>query len=283
MARRSRLQFPGAVYHVMSRGNRKSMIVDDDGDRRTFMTIFSDVTRGSAVRVYACCLMGTHYHALFDTPHGNLSGFIQTLNSEYSKAFNRRHERVGHTFKQRFDSIVVQREKYLRRVARYIALNPVKARLCGDPAEWLWSTHRATAGLEEAPTWLHLEWLRWAFRADTLREAQRRYQDYVRDPAGLTWSFESTAALGTARFKKTIGASLVDRCAEDRPLLSDCHRWVRPPLAHVFAREETDLRSRNALIVVSRQTHGYRVAEIAKFLGLAPSTVSKVLSRARRR
>ena len=284
MARRSRLQFPGAVYHVMSRGNRKSMIVDDDGDRRTFMNIFSEVTGDADVRVYACCLMGTHYHALFDTPRGNLSGFIQTLNSEYSKAFNRRHERVGHTFEQRFDSIVVQREKYLRRVARYIALNPVKARLCADPAEWPWSTHRATAGLEEAPTWLHLNWLRWAFRADTVHDAQCRYQDYVRDPAGLTWSFESTAALGTARFKKTIGASLaLDRGADDRPIPIDCRRWGRPPLAHVFAGEETDLRSRNALIVVSRQTHGYRVAEIAKFLGLAPSTVSKALSRARRR
>jgi REP element-mobilizing transposase RayT len=136
MARRPRIQFPGAVYHVMSRGNRKSMIVDDDDDRRTFMNTFSEAARDYQVRVYACCLMGTHYHTLLDTPRGNLSEFIRTVNTEYSKAFNRRHERVGHTFEQRFHSLVVQREKYLRRVARYIALNPVKACLCREAADW---------------------------------------------------------------------------------------------------------------------------------------------------
>ena len=182
MARRRRLQFPGAVYHVMARGNRKSMIVDDDDDRRTFMNTFGEAAGDYHVRVYACCLMGTHYHTLLDTPRGNLSEFIQTVNGEYSKAFNRRHGRVGHTFEQRFESLVVQREKYLRRVARYIALNPVKARLCRDGADWPWSTHRATAGLDAAPAWLHLEWLRWAFRANRLPDAQLSYLEYVRDP-----------------------------------------------------------------------------------------------------
>ena len=102
------------------------------------------------LRVYACCLMDTHYHLLLDTPRGNLSAFVRALNGQYSTSFNRRHGRVGHTFQQRFKSIVIQREKYLRRVARYIGLNPVKAQLCGDAADWPWSTHRATAGLEDA-------------------------------------------------------------------------------------------------------------------------------------
>jgi len=284
MARRRRVQFPGAVYHVMSRGNRKSMIVDDDDDRRTFMNTFSEAARDYQVRVYACCLMGTHYHALLDTPRGNLSEFIRTLNTEYSKAFNRRHERVGHTFEQRFESIVVQREKYLRRVARYIALNPVKARLCRDAAEWPWSTHRATAGLEDASSWLHLDWLRWAFRADVLPDAQRLYQAYVRDPAGLTWSVEMTAALGTARFKKAVAESLrLDRCGENRPIPVDCRRCAQPSLERVFSGDEADSHSRDALILVAHVRHGYRLAEIARFLAVAPSTVSKALSRARGR
>src|SRR4030095_13206942 len=180
MARRHRIQFPGAVYHVMSRGNRKSTIVDDNDDRRTFMTTFSEAARDGQVRVYACCLMGTHYHTLLDTPRGNLSEFVRTLNTEYSKAFNRRHGRVGHTFEQRFESLVVQREKYLRRVARYIFLDQGKARACPDAADWPWGTYRATAGLDDAAAWLHRDWLRWAFRADLLPDAQRRYQAYVR-------------------------------------------------------------------------------------------------------
>jgi REP element-mobilizing transposase RayT len=282
MARRPRIQFPGAVYHVMARGNRKSMIVDDDDDRRTFMDTFSEAAGDYQVRVYTCCLMGTHYHTLLDTPRGNLSEFVRTLNSDYSKAFNRRHSRVGHTFEQRFESVLVQREKYLRRVARYIALNPVKARLCRDATDWPWSTHRATAGLEEAPAWLHLDWLRWAFRADTLPEAQHRYVAYVRDPAGLTWSFDEAAALGTLRFKKAV-AALLARGGEDRPIPVDCRRCARPPLAEVFAGEEADSRSRDVLILVAHVTHGYRLADIARFLSQAPSTVSKAASRARGR
>jgi transposase IS200 family protein len=76
---------------------------------------FSDAASVYHVRVYTVCLMDTHYHALLDTPRNNLSEFVRALNSEHSKAFNSRHARVGHTFEQRFHSIVVQREKYLRR------------------------------------------------------------------------------------------------------------------------------------------------------------------------
>jgi REP element-mobilizing transposase RayT len=267
---------------MMSRGNRKSTIVEDDDDRRLFMKTFSEAACDTRVRVYACCLMSTHYHALLDTPDDNISAFVRTLNTVYSKAFNRRHERVGHTFEQRFLSLVVQREKYLRRVARYIALNPVKARLCGDAADWRWSTHRATAGLDDAPSWLDVSWLRWAFRADTLADAQGRYQAYVRDPAALTWSFDATAVLGTARFKSAIAKAL-ERRGENRLIPIDCRRCARAPLGQVFGVEDADSRSRDALIVAAHVTYGYRLADIARFLSVAPSTVSKALSRARRR
>lgn len=281
MARRPRLQFPGAVYHVVSRGNRKSMIVDDDDDRCQFMDTLGSAVRIHRVRVYACCLMGSHYHALLDTPDQNLSDFMRTLNTDYSKAFNRRHQRVGHTFEQRFTSRVVQREKYLRRVARYIALNPVKARICADAAEWQWSTHRATAGLEDPPNWVYLDWLRWAFRAPTISTAQHSYREYVRDPTGLTWSFEPTPALGTARFKNAV-ADALERRGQHREAM-ECRRSARPSLERVFAWDAGICDSRDPLILVARETHGYRQSEIARFLGVTPSTVSKALRRARAR
>ena len=281
MARRNRLQFPGALYHVMSRGNRKLPIVDDDHDRRTFMSTFSDAADVYQVRVYTVCLMDTHYHALLDTPRDNLSEFVRALNSEHSKSINSRHARVGHTFEQRFHSLVVQREKYLRRVARYIVLNPVKARLCRDAQDWPWSSYRATAGLDAPPSWLYLDWLRWAFRTDDLPEAQRRYQEYVRDPSGLTWSFDLGDALGTVRFKQAVGESR-EGVGDGRPIPRDCRRRVQPRLEEVFPGEDLDCRRRDALILVAHVTHGYRVAEIARFLRLAPSTVSKALRRATR-
>jgi putative transposase len=284
MARRPRLTFPGALYHVMSRGNRKSMIVEDDEDRRTFMRAFSEAADACQVRVYACCLMGTHYHVLLDTPLGNVSDFGRELNTAYSKTFNRRHARVGHTFEQRFESRVVQREKYLRRVARYIVLNPVAAGLCRDAADWPWSTHRATAGLADAPSWLYVTWLRWAFRADDLSDAQARYRAYVQDPSGLSWSFDETTALGTARFKRAIGKPLRgDASGGNRWIPIDGCRRPRLALAQVFAGKESDRRSRVALMAVAHRVQGYRLAEIAKHLGVCRSAVSKALSRSRKR
>jgi REP-associated tyrosine transposase len=167
-------------------------------------------------------------------------------------------------------------------VARYIALNPVKARLCRDAIEWPWSTHRATAGLEDAPAWLHLDWLRWAFRADRLPDAQRSYQMYVRDPVGLTWSFDVAVALGTPRFKTAV-AEFLARAKQAGPIPANCRRWARPTLAQVFGGEETDGRSRDAMILVAHVTHGYRLAEVARFLAVTPSTVSKAATRARAR
>jgi REP element-mobilizing transposase RayT len=143
------------------------MIVRDDDDRRTFLNTFSEAARDYHVRVYACCLMGTHYHTLLDTPRSNLSEFIRTLNS--SESVQSPASACGPQFEQRFASLIVQRAKYLRRVARYIALNPVKARLC--------PTRRTGPGARIArrPVWRAVVaaagWLRWAFRADRLRGA----------------------------------------------------------------------------------------------------------------
>ena len=161
----------------MSRGNRKSAVFTTDDDRRCFMNALGETALTYHVRVYAACLMGTHYHIVLDTPRGNLSATMRQLNGEYSQDSNRRHERTGHTFEARFHSIVVERERYLRRVARYVVLNPVKGGLCADAASWPWTTYRATAGLEPCPPWLYIDWLEWAFKADSRSEAQERYSE----------------------------------------------------------------------------------------------------------
>jgi hypothetical protein len=115
-----------------------------------------------------------------------------------------------------------------------------------------------------------------------LPEAQRCYQAYVRGSAGLMWSFDAAGALGTARFKKAVAETLA-RSRENRLIPDDCRRWAQLPLEQLFSGEEGDSRSRDALILVAHVTHGYRLAEIARFLAVAPATVSKAMSRARSR
>jgi putative transposase len=265
----------------MSRGNRKSTIFDDGDDRRSFMNTLGEIARDYHARVYAGCLMSTHYHLLLDTPRGNLSDFMRQLNSVYSFDYNRRHARVGHTFEQRFHSIVVQREKYLRRVARYIVLNPVKADLCRRPQDWTWTTYRATAGLESAPPWLYLGWLTWAFRTESMPTARCAYERYVADPTALPWEPDlNKSVIGTNRFKRAaLKAHL--HAGMDRPVPHDCVRFMRTPLAAVFANLAADVHSRDALIASAHTSHGYRLTEIAAFLAIDASTASKALRRTR--
>ena len=281
MARRPRLQFPGAVYHVMSRGNRKSDIFNTDDDRRCFMNTLSESALTYHVRVYAACLMGTHYHIVLDTPRGNLSAMMRQLNGEYSQDCNRRYERTGHTFEARFHSIVVQRERYLRRVARYVVLNPVKGGLCADAADWPWTTYRATAGLEPCHPWLYIDWIDWAFKTDSRSEAQERYRKYVNDGVAAPLQLDPRAfILGTKRFHKAVLTTLRES-EEDRSLPRWSRAWVRTPLESLFADVKANCRSRDDAILTAHQTHGHRLAEIAAFLGIHCSTASKALRRAR--
>ena len=139
MARRRRLQFPGAVYHVMARGNRKSMIVDDDDDRRSFMDTFSRAAADHEVRVYSCCLMGTHYHLVIEASREHLSDGMRQLNGDYARRFNQRHGARGHLFAERFSSWVITDEDHLHKTLNYVRENPVRARLCARPEDWPWS------------------------------------------------------------------------------------------------------------------------------------------------
>ncbi len=126
MTRPLRIQFPNAVYHVMSRGNEKSDIFTDDEDRNCFLKILAQSTRTYNIKLYCFVLMKNHFHLLVETPLGNLSEFMRHFNITYTSHYNRRHNRVGHLYQGRYKSILVEKDSYLTMVSRYIHLNPVR-------------------------------------------------------------------------------------------------------------------------------------------------------------
>lgn len=158
MARPLRLEFPGALYHVTSRGNEKSTIFRDDRDRRTFLGILAEVIQRERWLLHSFCLLGNHYHLLLETPLGKLSRGMHSLNALYSQRFNRRHERSGHLFEGRFKALLVEKQSHLLALHRYIVLNPVRAGLAARPEEWIWSSYRATCGHVNPPPWLEVQW-----------------------------------------------------------------------------------------------------------------------------
>lgn len=178
MARPLRLEFAGALYHVTSRGNRREVIYESDGDRTSFLAVLDDVCDTFNWVCHAYCLMHNHYHLMIETPEGNLSKGMRQLNGVYTQRFNRRHHRVGHVFQGRYKAILVDKQSYLLELARYIVLNPVRAQMVSAASDWPWSSHRATIGGRSHLSHLHSDWLLAAFGSDR-STAVKAYEAFV--------------------------------------------------------------------------------------------------------
>lgn len=186
MARPIRVEFEGAVYHVMARGNERKAVFRDDQDRRRFLEALAEMAERFGVRVHAYCLMPNHYHLLLGTPRGNLSRAVGWLQVVYTVRFNRRHRRSGHLFQGRFKAQIVEANEYARWLVVYVHLNPVRLRQKAavlpperraELARYAWSSHRDYAGLRKPVEWLCLDWLQyWGAR---LSQAQTAYRKEV--------------------------------------------------------------------------------------------------------
>jgi len=178
MARPLRLEFPGALYHVTSRGNEQRAIFRSDRDRKAFLGFLGETVRRFGWSVTAYVLMTNHFHLVFQTPEPNLSRGMHWLNSTYAGWFNRTHKRRGHLFEGRFKAFLIEKEPYFAEVLRYVVLNPVRAHMVERPENYKWSSYRATAGLDAAPDWLDLASVLPFFHPDR-DEAQANYREFV--------------------------------------------------------------------------------------------------------
>lgn len=148
-----RIDVEGALHHVYDRGNRRQLICEDDVDYRFFLSLVERAAKRFEWLVHAYCVMPNHYHLLVETPKGGLSRGMQLVNGRYAQAFNWGRRLDGHLFQGRFGSRLVESEAHAIWVNRYIARNPVEARLVEGPAAWAWSSYGALRR-GSAPTWL---------------------------------------------------------------------------------------------------------------------------------
>jgi putative transposase len=142
MARVSRTSLPDGYFHVISRAVFGSNVFRDGSDRRVFLRLLRSCEEVNGWSCHAFCLMTTHYHLLVEATRRELSRGVQRLNGRYAVTFNRRHDRYGHVFAERFTARAIDGEEYLYDACAYIVLNPVRAGLCDRPEEWRWSYSR---------------------------------------------------------------------------------------------------------------------------------------------
>lgn len=146
MARRLRVEFPGAFYHVMARGNHRQPIFHDDLDRQHYLNRLEHYRVRDGFTIYAYVLMANHMHLLMETAQIPLSKTMQGLHCTYARFYNWRYRQVGHLFQGRYKAILCDREAYLLELVRYIHLNPARAQASLDPLRYPWSSHRAYMG-----------------------------------------------------------------------------------------------------------------------------------------
>ncbi|MFO7870349.1 MAG: transposase [Kiritimatiellia bacterium] len=169
MARPLRLEYEGAIYHVMARGNERGAIFRLKTDPLRFIEKLAESAQTYHVRVYAYILMQNHWHALIETPRANISVFMQQFNTSYTTYYNARHQRVGHLYGGRYKSPLVRGDDYLLRLSRYIHLNPVyvegfdkasRERKIERLRTYNWSSFPAYAGLAPRQEWMDYDPLR---------------------------------------------------------------------------------------------------------------------------
>ncbi len=280
MSRPLRIEFSGAYYHVTSRGDRREAIYEDDEDRMAFLDVFRDVIEGFEWRCHAYCLMTNHYHLFVETAHGNLSKGMRQLNGVYTQSSNRRHQRSGHLFQGRYKGILVDSDAYLLELSRYIVQKPVRAGIVDDPADWSWSSYRATAGLERSPPWLTTEAVLAGF-GRRKGEARKAYRRFVQEGIGgeSIWSdLNRQVFLGDDRFVERMQCKLGDE-REDVQIPGAQRRRPPPSLEQLSRQAE----SRDAAIVAAYATGGYSYSEIGAFFGLHFATVGRIVRKAKGR
>lgn len=220
MARPLRIEYPGAFYHVTSRGNEQKDVFKSQRDREKFLEYLESATERYGAVFHAYCLMSNHYHLLLETPAGNLSQIMRHINGAYTTYFNIKRKRSGHLFQGRYKAILVEFDEYAMELTRYIHLNPVRVGMVTRPEEYRWSSYKNYIGQTTAHTWLKMETTLDYF-GKKKNEAMNKYRSFVEDLLGKEYDspFQNTfgtAVLGTADFIEMVTSEHLSDKGVDR-------------------------------------------------------------------
>jgi REP element-mobilizing transposase RayT len=271
MARPLRIEYPGAFYHVMARGNEKKPIFYKSRDRQMFLDWLERAREKFGFWVHAYALLENHYHLYMETPQPNLSRILHYLNSGYTQWFNRVYTRVGHLFQGRYKALLVDRDAYSLELTRYIHLNPVTAGLCSAPESFPWSSYPAYLGLVRKPPFLRTDWILDQF-GDSQIHALRAFETFTweglqRKKQPLEPPIWAEAVIGSSPFIQWVKDTYLtsrqtDKPDPDLPLLKKAKNRATPEEIQAQLGQDKKL-----LAYFLRTLTSLKLREIAKYLG----------------
>ena len=289
MARKPRVYYPGAFYHVTLRGNAGQAIFFDNRDRTRFYFLLQEGIERFRHRIHAFCLMSNHVHMAIQVGDIPLSQILQNLSFRYTRWINWRQNRSGHLFQGRYKAVLVDADAYLLELTRYIHLNPVRAGLVKEPEDYPWSGHRAYLGREVIPL-LTTDWVLTQFSKREL-PARKAYRRFIQD--GKKGTYRKEYHMGSGTDNRILGDDqFVDRVLEkeekrsrrrvslDRIILEVCQCFsLKEGKFLASGRDRTSSKARGMAAWLVLECGIGTLAELSRRTGRDLTTLSSAAKR----
>jgi REP element-mobilizing transposase RayT len=287
MARPLRIEYPGAFYHVTSRGNEQKDVFKSQKDREKFLSYLESAVMRYGAVIHVYCLLSNHYHLLLETPDGNLSQIMRHVNGAYTTYFNIKRKRAGHLFQGRYKAILVEADEYAAELSRYIHLNPVRAGMTSRPEEHQWSSYRGYIGLNKAPEWLKEDFILGNFGGNS-PEARNRYRKFAEDLLDSEYDSPlkeviASTILGRPEFVNEVSERKLGGTRDTRNVPAMKELALHPSLDEIIIRikeERVDEKLlRNISIYCCQKFSGAKLKEIGEHFGISDAAVSQASRR----
>jgi REP element-mobilizing transposase RayT len=293
MTRPWRIEFEGAYYHILSRGNERRNIFSDNDDRVSFLETLGKMSDRFEVEVYAYVLMDNHYHLLLKTNKPNISKSMQWFGTTYTRQYNIKHKRNGHLFQGRFKNFLIENDEYLMLLSCYIHRNPLRAGIVKRLADYPWSSYPIYAYGKKSPEWLLTKPILSLLDTKDKHMAYRKMvQDYSREEKKIWEDFRHGLFLGSQKFIDRIKSKYLSEnpdveIPQKRQVLRDTNpENILKKAAKVLKCDTDDFLqssrisdsnklNRDLLIYLLWSTGWYNNQEIGNLFGLGYSSISR--------
>lgn len=289
MPRKPRIEFPGALYHVIARGNHQNQIFLMPKDYQKYLSLVRRYKERYDFQLYAYALMSNHLHLLIETADAPLSKIMQGLQQTYTQFFNWKYGKVGHLFQGRYKAIICQKDVYLLELIRYIHLNPIRAGVAKSLANYPWTSYSYYLK-DTGDKIIDTDFVLRQFGNDK-KTARRHYQQFIR--AGICKSHEEFIGeivdqriLGKENFVEEV-LQQENEASKDKDLIFEklelkkvleticSSKGMRPVMVRSTVKIDEVVWARRLFIYIARIYLGYQLKEIASFLGTDITTVVK--------
>ncbi len=288
MARSQRYHYPGQFYHVMLKGNGGQDIFFSDTDRYLMFFLLQEGVEKYEHRIHAFCFMTNHIHLLIQVGEVSLSKIIQNLASRYSRKINRRSDKLGHLFRGRFKSILVEEQSYFIRLLHYIHRNPVEANIVATPEDYTWSSHNSYLNRNKI-SWLTVDYGLSKFGL-TRKAAVLMYSTYLLNKETpeeiykLRTQLQDGDILGTDNFIQSVRNKITtktDKQLSLKAILNATCAVLSITEDLILSKSQSDKAcyARGLISIIAKETHKFQMDEIGQLLKRDATTISSLISR----